>query len=125
MGTKASSRTHVKQSIINNGPVVTDEMKHMLNAKFSGAEVKDAIWSIDSGKAPGPDGFGSAFFKGAWEILGEDVYTAVLDFLNAGNLLKEINATNITLIPKGTFPGSVKDFRQISCCNVVCKCISN
>ncbi|GKB39949.1 RNA-directed DNA polymerase, eukaryota, reverse transcriptase zinc-binding domain protein [Tanacetum coccineum] len=41
-----------------------------------------------------------------------------------GKLLEEINATLITLIPKVANPTKVTEFRPISCCNVLYKCIS-
>jgi hypothetical protein len=39
-------------------------------------------------------------------------------------LLKEVNATIITLAPKKINPSSMGDFRPISCCNVIYKCIT-
>jgi hypothetical protein len=39
-------------------------------------------------------------------------------------LLKEVNATIITLVPKKINPSSMGDFRPISCCNVIYKCIT-
>ncbi|XP_048498217.1 uncharacterized protein LOC109134680 [Beta vulgaris subsp. vulgaris] len=118
------TRIKLKQSVVDNGPLLDDVMKGQLNATYTKEEIKAAMWAIDGGKAPGPNGFGSSFFKGAWEIVGDEVYNAVLDFLNTGKLLKEINATGITLIPKGKCAESVKDFRPISCCNAIYKCIS-
>ena len=53
--------------------------------------------------------------------MGKDVEDAVLSFLNSGKLLKVMNTTMITLIPKSRCPQSVRDFRPISCCNVVYK----
>lgn len=47
--------------------------------------------------------------------------TAVISFLNSGKMLKEVNNTIITLIPKVLCPESVRDFRPISCCNVLYK----
>ncbi|GKF88614.1 hypothetical protein Tco_0259491, partial [Tanacetum coccineum] len=48
--------------------------------KISNQEVKDAIFSIGDDKLPGPDGFTSAFFKEAWNIITNDVYLAVREF---------------------------------------------
>ncbi|XP_062079978.1 uncharacterized protein LOC133784711 [Humulus lupulus] len=72
-------------------------------------------------KAPGPDGYGSSFYQDNWDLVGQEVGAAVTNFLNTGLLLKEINATTITLIPKVKCPNSVQDFRPISCCNVIYK----
>lgn len=77
LGTSDRGRTPVKQAIINQGPLVTDAMRNFLSSPFTGKEIKDAMWDIDGGKAPGLDGFGSAFYKGAWEDIGDEVSTAV------------------------------------------------
>ncbi|XP_010670560.3 uncharacterized protein LOC104887594 [Beta vulgaris subsp. vulgaris] len=47
-----------------------------------------------------------------------------MDVLNNGKLLKEVNATTITLIPKVKCPKTVVEFRPISCCNTLYKCIT-
>lgn len=49
---------------------------------------------------------------------------AVIKFFRTGQFLKEINASVITLIPKCQNPIKVSEFRPISCCNVIYKCIS-
>lgn len=41
--------------------------------------------------------------------------------LNKGRLLKVINTTSITLIPKVLCPNSIGDYRPIACCNVLYK----
>nr|KAJ0215658.1 hypothetical protein LSAT_V11C300101270 [Lactuca sativa] len=60
----------------------------------------------------------------AWRIVGDDFCTAVKEFFLSKKILKEINATVIALVPKVQTPGKVGDYRPISCCNVVYKCIS-
>jgi hypothetical protein len=66
----------------------------------------------------------ACFFWRHWEIIKEDVITAVKQFFIDGILPEEINDTSIFLIPKGTKPEEIKDFRPISLCNVIYKLIS-
>ncbi|XP_010678891.1 uncharacterized protein LOC104894367 [Beta vulgaris subsp. vulgaris] len=39
-------------------------------------------------------------------------------------MLKDMNNTLITLVPKSKCPSNVSDYRPIACCNVVYKCIT-
>ncbi|GJQ92636.1 hypothetical protein Tco_0003775 [Tanacetum coccineum] len=91
---------------------------------ISSQEVKSAMFSMGSDKSPGPDGFTAAFFKDTWEIIGSDVTKAICEFFTNGRLLKELNHTIIALIPKVNAPARVNDYRPISCCNMLFKCIS-
>ncbi|XP_062103167.1 uncharacterized protein LOC133814188 [Humulus lupulus] len=68
---------------------------------------------------PGPDGYGSFFFQDNWDLISLEVSDAVLSFLKTGKLLKEVNTTTITLIPKSKCPDNLGDFRPIACCNVI------
>ncbi|GJV43271.1 putative RNA-directed DNA polymerase [Tanacetum coccineum] len=87
-------------------------------------EIKEAMFSMGDEKSPGPDGFSAAFFKEAWHIVGVDVINAIREFFTNGKLLKELNHTIIALIPKVNAPSRINDYRPISCCNVLYKCIS-
>ena len=87
-------------------------------------EIKNTLFSMDSKKAPGPDGFNVQFFKLTWHILGEDFLDAVQHFFITGRLLKELNHTSLSLIPKVVNPSRMCDYRPIACCNVMYKCIS-
>ncbi|GJW50507.1 RNA-directed DNA polymerase, eukaryota, reverse transcriptase zinc-binding domain protein, partial [Tanacetum coccineum] len=88
-------------------------------------EIKVALFDIDDDKASGPYGFTSKFFKTSWKIIKNDVIGAVKEFFRNGRMLGEINTTLISLIPKSKAPIKVSDYRPISCCNVIYKCISN
>ncbi|MFS7905001.1 putative RNA-directed DNA polymerase [Helianthus anomalus] len=86
-------------------------------------EIRKAIFSIAGNKAPGPDGYTSVFFKRAWNVVGNDVCKVVKAFFQNGKLLQQINHTVVSLIPKVPTP-SITDYRPISCCNTLYKCIS-
>ncbi|KAL0302257.1 UNVERIFIED_CONTAM: hypothetical protein Scaly_3037800, partial [Sesamum calycinum] len=104
--------------------ILTDDEARAIIRPVTIDEVKTAFFDIEEDKAPGPDGFSSGFFKAAWPVVGEEVSRAIIDFFKTGRLLKQLNATLLTLIPKVRTPHSVAEFRPISCCNVVYKVIS-
>ncbi|GJS26843.1 sodium/hydrogen exchanger 6 [Tanacetum coccineum] len=87
-------------------------------------EVKSVIFSMGDERALGLDGFTAAFFKKAWDVVGGDITFAIRDFFSNGKLLKELNHTTISLIPKVSTPAHINYYRPISCCNVLYKCIS-
>ncbi|GJV04571.1 hypothetical protein Tco_1338140 [Tanacetum coccineum] len=87
-------------------------------------EVKDAIFSMGNDKSLGPEGYTACFFKESWDIMDNDVILTVQEFFTNGKLLKELNHTIIALIPKVASPSRINDYRPISCCNVLFKCIS-
>jgi hypothetical protein len=98
--------------------------QHVLAQDVTKEEIKHAMFSLKNNKAPGPDGFNAGFFKRIWHIVGEDVINAVSSFFYTRRMLKEMNATSISLVPKVAKPTSLTDFRPISCCNTVYKCIA-
>ena len=64
------------------------------------------------------------FYQKFWHIVGNDVSSAVLDFLNSGIKIPEINYTHIVLILKVKSPKKMTNFKPISLCNVIYKIIS-
>ena len=92
--------------------------------EFTTEEVKVALFQMGPTKAPRPNGMNALFYQKFWHIVGDDVVSTVLDFLKNGNMLPEINHTNIVLIPKVKNPQKMFEFRPISLCNVIYKIIS-
>ena len=87
-------------------------------------EVKDALFSIDGSKTPGPDGFGAGFFKHYWNLIKSDFYQCITEFFINGKLIRQISHTFLTLIPKRDNPSETQHYRPISLCNTVYKTIS-
>ncbi|XP_062080506.1 uncharacterized protein LOC133785271 [Humulus lupulus] len=78
LGSEMQNRHRVKKCIINLGPKISELHSSRLETEYTAQEIIEAIFSIPGLKAPGPD----------------------------GRILKAINTTTITLIPKSSCPRS-------------------
>ena len=104
--------------------MVNNSMNEALTCPYNREEMEVAIKQMAPLKAPGPNGMPLVFYRSFWPDIGMDVSDAVLSCLNSSTLLKSINHTFITLIPKVNNPESVAQFRPISLCNVIYKILS-
>lgn len=104
---------------------IPNDLDHQtLTRVVSGEEIKKVLFAMPNDKSPGPDGYTSEFYKASWEIIGTEFILAVQSFFAKGFLPKSLNATILALIPKKKGAKEMKDFRPISCCNVLYKVIS-
>ncbi|XP_024010239.1 LOW QUALITY PROTEIN: uncharacterized protein LOC112085271 [Eutrema salsugineum] len=112
-------------AVLKDIPVKIDAaMNERLTREVSEEEVKRALFSLNPGKAPGPDGFTALFFQKLWEMIKADLVQLIKDFQDSGSFAEHLNETNICLIPKGDRPREISGFRPISLCNVGYKIIS-
>lgn len=96
----------------------------LLMAEITETEIKRVVFAMAADKSPGPDGYTSKFFKAAWTVIGKEFVLAIQSFFDYGFLPKGINSTILALIPKKEEVKQMKDYRPISCCNVLYKVIS-
>ena len=80
--------------------VVSSSMNAELSKPYTREEVDMAIKNMASMIALGPNGMPPIFYQTFWPDIGLEVLDVVLLCLNSGTLLKSINHTFITLIPK-------------------------
>ncbi|XP_074301196.1 uncharacterized protein LOC141632554 [Silene latifolia] len=114
----------MNNNICSSPESIQQAFEDLLTAPITSEEVKKAMFDIPGDKAPGPDGYSSQFFNEHWDIVGPDIVAAVKGAFSSGKLLKQVNSTIITLIPKVEMPETVLQFRPIACCNTVYKCLS-
>lgn len=98
----------------------SQDVIQQLDSPFSAEAITNVFFSL----LKGPDGYPAEFFTAHWRSVGSDMINAVSEFFHSGSLLKQWNATVLTLIPKKTNATSISDFRPISCCNTTYKVIS-
>lgn len=95
-----------------------------MDLSFSSEEIKSALWSNPDEKAPVLDRFNSKFYKSSWDIVGLDIIRSISHFFQTGKMDMSWNTSTITLIPKVQNPSRPGDYRPISCCHILYKCIS-
>ena len=100
---------------------LSDEAATDLVRIVTPAKVKAAMFSIDGGRAPGPDGFTVQFFQVCWSIIGKEVEKVIIHFFTTNELLPAFNSIIMALVSKCRNPNCIRDYRPISCCNVVYK----
>lgn len=105
--------------------ILSTQARSKLDAYVSLEEVKVALFQIDDNSNPGPDGFGSNFYKVHWEMVKQDIYAVILRIFDSGRSINEANHIFITLVPKKDNPRTISDYRLISYCNVIYKIIAN
>lgn len=97
--------------------------KNMLILEVTQQEVRNVLFAIPGNKSHGPYGYTSELFKEAWAIIGKYFTVGVQSFFLKGFLPEGIYSTILALIPKKGAK-KMKDYRLISCCNVIYKVIS-
>lgn len=104
--------------------LITDADNQELEAAPTDEEIYKALMTMDPWTSPGPDSFPPGFYQTQWETVKGDVCNMMRSFFHSGFLLKELNKTRISLIPKVKYPSRPEDFRPIALCNIVYKIIS-
>ena len=103
---------------------MSTDIREELSRPSTVEKVKAALFQMGPTKAPRPDGMNALFYQKFWHIVGNNVSSIVLEFLNSGIMVLEINYTNLVLIPKIKSAEKMTDFRPLSLCNVIYKIIS-
>lgn len=120
-GSNLGSKNDIIANILK---IIIDEQNKSLGARFSKAEVEIALMKMNSDMAPSADGFPTAFFQKCWYFISDEVTEALEGVINLGNMLKEINNTFFTLIPKKDKVENFDDFRPIALCNIIFKLLT-
>ena len=100
------------------------EDNQMLVDVFSEKEIREAVWSCDSSKSPGLNGFNIGFIKFCWDFIKMDIMAAVKDFEVNGKWPRGSNVYFLCLIPKVENPQQFAEFRPISPVGCLYKIIS-
>ncbi|VFQ82141.1 unnamed protein product [Cuscuta campestris] len=95
----------VNWSVFGQGPRLSTSQGQQLLRKVEIAEVKEALQSIGRDKAPGPDGYTSAFFLENWDIVGDNLFVRLL--------MECVTTASFSLAINGKLHGFIKCKRGI------------
>lgn len=112
------------EAIVSIPRCMSQEMNDHLLTPFSEEEIKVALFQMFPTKAPGPDGFPALFYQQFWNIVRGKTVASCLNILNNRSSVRDLNHTNIVLVPKIKHPKAASDFRPINLCNVSYKLIA-
>ncbi|XP_062089528.1 uncharacterized protein LOC133796064 [Humulus lupulus] len=124
MGSHSTTSVPIQRECFIHGGNLSLDQQLRLVKPFTKKDVKDAMFSINSIKSPGPVGYCSGFFKVMWEEIGDEISDAILGIFDHGLLPNELNNENLSLIMTVENPTKVVEYRPIACCNTLYKCIS-
>ncbi|XP_028087686.1 uncharacterized protein LOC114288382 [Camellia sinensis] len=72
----------------------------ILEPEFTLEEVWEVVKECDGNKALGPDGFNMACIQKCWKFMKTDIFKVMQEFYQHNKLVKGLNSSFITLIPK-------------------------
>lgn len=87
-------------------------------------EVRNVVFSMNANGASSPYGFGGFFYQKYWDMIGEDVFNAVLQFFKQGWLLPNLNSNLVVLISKFQGVDRIEHFMPIALTNFQFKIIT-
>ncbi|GLT47499.1 hypothetical protein SLA2020_211940 [Shorea laevis] len=103
---------------------ISEKQKGWLERPFSEEEIEEGLRSCDGSKGPGPDGYNFNFLKFAWQCIKEDFISFFAEFHRNGKLVRGLNSSFLTLIPKKLNAVELKDYRPISLLGCVYKLLA-
>lgn len=113
------------EKILQNIPkLITEEHNLLLLQPIQMQEVENTTKKLKAGKAPGPDGFTSDFFRHFWDLIQMEVWQVVEESRVLRWMYPGLNATFIALIPKTEEANTPDKYKPISLCNIIYKIVS-
>ena len=77
-----SHPTSLEEAFQGVEPKVMEEIYQLLILPYTSLEMKEALFQMAPTKAPSSDGILTFFYQKHWDLVGEDITKACLQFLN-------------------------------------------
>ena len=104
--------------------VIDDTLWSRVYALLTEEEIRSTLFAMGGLKALGSDGIHGLFFQNKWSVVGKSLCQLVSSIFEQPDLVKDINQTFVSLIPRVDSPESLRQFRPINLCNVAYKMVT-
>jgi hypothetical protein len=102
----------------------SSQLNSGLTDHFTEGEANLTVLSMNMNSAPGPDGFGLAFYRAAWTTVKPQIMQFLHDLFHGQADLERLNRSHMVLIPKKPAAVEVENFRLICLQNCYLKILS-
>jgi hypothetical protein len=118
MGTGEDQRAGLRANVWEPSQLVLDRENEELGLAFLPKEIDDALMGMKSDTAPSPDGWPVAMFKRFWPLLRGPIFDVCNGFMRGTVDIARLNFGVLSLIPKVSGAGNIRQFRPITLINV-------
>ncbi|KAI4873887.1 hypothetical protein NFI96_008616, partial [Prochilodus magdalenae] len=116
------------EALSSGHPQLDQGRSQALDAALSFEEVTEAVFQLNSGRAPGIDGLPVDFFKAFWGVIGEDLFS-ILQASHGQILPMSCKRAVLSLLPKKGDLCLLKNWRPVSllCADykILSRCLAN
>lgn len=75
--TEKFMENHFNISVNSSSVNFSEALESYLISPLSREDMKKIVFSLNGQKSPGPDSFTATFFQSTWQIVGEDITSAI------------------------------------------------
>lgn len=94
---------------------VSPQLNSWMRAFLREEEIKYSLFSMPQGKDTGPDNITVDILQHCWSMVKNNIIVVTLFFFQNYYMLRSLNHTFITVIPKKPELSTLDDYRSISC----------
>lgn len=114
----------ISRDLSTNNEKLTGENNEKLTKPFSIEEIKNALFSMDTNRAPAPDNIPIEFYQHCWDVVKNDIVKIFDQFYEGSLDVQRLNYGVITLLPKISEANKIEQYRPICLLRCIYKWIT-
>ncbi len=109
-----SCDTECTEDLLKDLPQLEEIQKKILDNLITFQELTEAMRELSKGRLPGIDGLPVEFYQQFWDLMGPDLYEAILECIKSNLLPISCRRAVLSLLPKKGDLGLLKNWRPVA-----------